>query len=279
MRVMKRIMVPAAILLLPLVSHGQKINDVTYRLNDEGVVVIDYRFTGRKIKSVNAYMSVDDGPYKLLRNVTGDVGTVKGSGMKRIYYDVLQDYPDKTEGDIAFMVRGWAGRGGGIRSDRMDPCFWLEFNGSFYGKGAKSSAIGFTMGYCETFGGYLRMMFQPETNIFTKGVPPQGVQKELQGTKIQTFTAGPMFQAAENLFLFTGIGYGAYGEYFEENKNDYGYSIRNYMPVREVGMAFEAGAMVRLFGYVSLSCSYGATVAQKYRSCVTFGIGLAAPSF
>ncbi len=257
---MKKILIAiVGLLAAVLPSRGQTISDVVFRQNDEGRIVINYNLKlvdAKKATRVKAYMSLNDGPFRQLRHVSGDVGTVSWSGLKTIDFDVFKEYgPEEIAGDIAFSVRGRFPK----------PVYWAAFD--YYAAESRYSEqntfYGFSVGYCNPFGGYLRCMFGEGDHYDTYD----------SGSKSSfAITLGPVYQVLPNLFLYAGAGYGRYvGHADYVWSTALGGADRSY---EETGCQFEGGAMVRMLKFLTLSAGYGALTGKSNWQYFTYGFGI-----
>jgi hypothetical protein len=270
---MKKTLLYVVLFAAPILCFGQsKIWDIDFEQSGD-VIIIKYSLRlneSPKIKNVNAYMSTDGGlTYKQLRKVSGDVGTIDNSGNKQIVFDIFKEYGnEEISGDIQFTVEG-------TNVAPIKTKVFVEYVFS------RAAPLGFTFGVCKRWGGYLS--FKTDA-VLARKAPSSGdgkyIVKEADFSTIDfderkyyrlAWTTGIMLRLFKGCYLYSGLGYGAYGAAYQiVDTRAY------YCPDLQKGLEVEGGMKIVLWNFLALSAGYNTILlsgnSQRF-SDVNFGVG------
>lgn len=244
-------------------------------------IIIYYSLSGVKfnqVLNVSVYLSKDGGRtfQGPLSAVNGDVGKNITPGNKKITWDVFRDVTD-LEGDIVFDVRAE------IIEEEIKRSWFVSYSGNLI------APAGLSFGQVGETSWYISAKFSP--SVRTKTIYDYDNENEkvidYEGEGYYTFddkeivsfyllSAGLIFQAGRNFFIYTGAGYGSKALIWHINEYTYpddqpaGDSYVKNTGYSYSGFEAEAGMILR-FGKVLVSC--GATNLNFTRTDFAFGLG------
>lgn len=80
---------------------GQTTSNVDFRQEGDNMLV-SYKLSAQA--DIALLISIDGGIWQPLESVTGDVGKAIKPGLRKIVWDVFEDYPDGIHADVEFIV-------------------------------------------------------------------------------------------------------------------------------------------------------------------------------
>ena len=259
---MKRYFLYAIFFATPLFASGQaRISDIHFKQHGD-TVVITYHLDlneSRKLKNVMVYMSIDGGEYRQLHKVSGDVGTVKSSGTKKIFFNIFKEFVnEEISGDISFKVEG--------TPVYIEPKYFVEYTYS------TAAPIGFMMGYCKQWGGYIKLKtgLGPKRDAIVTIENSSNVDFDKKEYYRVSVMAGATRRLFNSCYLYGGLGYGEYGAAYPINGV-------YYCPDLIKGLEAEAGVLFFIWKNLTISVGYATTVTgnQKlFTDNLNLGIGI-----
>jgi uncharacterized protein (TIGR02145 family) len=112
--------------LLGIVTHAQKVSNITYR-QEKSSIIVSYDLETKTPCKVNLFVSTNGGAnwQGPLTKVTGDVGAKIASGSRNITWNVLEEFEELRGDKIMFQVRAF---GDDIETVKIGTQEWTKKN-------------------------------------------------------------------------------------------------------------------------------------------------------
>lgn len=280
----KKLLIILILITMSVVARAQRgiISDVTFSQQESGKIKISYWLDlqgASEIRDVKAYITIE-GRQIQCQYVSGDVGTVSGTGLKIIGVDFFRQFDDDMEANISFQVKG------DVNQKSLKPIaskvtksrertFSMEYVYS------PTAPYGFTLAYCgKWWGGYANFKYGKILGLKLKHPASlEGYQLgDRAGYSRLDLIMGPVFRAHRLVCIYAGIGYGHYevARNYTEQKSYGNYpSSYDYIGTdRRQGMAYEVGVRVVLGKIVSISGGYNGILGGGTPAFSDFHVGL-----
>lgn len=230
-------------------------------------IVIEYDLA-QDVAKIGAYISINEGGWRVIHSVTGDVGENIKKGKKKIIWDVISDFKEGfTYSNVRFLVYA-------IGVPRKN---FIMVNGGFstlpdYSYGltyARVKRAGFYFSAMSNFKFRFNSDYVGDSSGSVNGTYPLYSGKK-EYTKM-TATTGLMIRFCEPLYMYLGGGYGYRGTYYETVGNEW-VAIQSNHCIYHGGVG-EIGLMGNIYGF---SLSLGLSVItdlHNYYPEAKVGIG------